>query len=122
MKDPSVRGVLCTDTNGALYCSKGSLESAQCSAVVSQLANLAATLEPNSQVFNIKKRLLENYQLVFTIQPVATVLYCAPSASSSIPSSSSPIDSSQQQQNTSNTAGQGIHYPKSKSEPGIIGD
>jgi hypothetical protein len=56
--------------------------------------------------FNIKKKPIR--KLPIDIQPVATVLYCAPSASSSTPSSSSPIDSSQQQQNTSNTAGQGI--------------
>jgi hypothetical protein len=46
-------GVVCTDTNGALLSGKGSLNNAHSSAVISQLANLAAALEPNSQVLYI---------------------------------------------------------------------
>lgn len=53
MKDPSIKGVVCTDTNGALYCGQGTLESAHSSAIVSQLANLGATLEPNTQVCSL---------------------------------------------------------------------
>uniref|UniRef100_A0A183CF34 Late endosomal/lysosomal adaptor and MAPK and MTOR activator 5 n=1 Tax=Globodera pallida TaxID=36090 RepID=A0A183CF34_GLOPA len=52
-QDPSVRGVLCTDSNGMLFCARGSLAddgtAAHSAAVASQLANLAVALEPNAQ-------------------------------------------------------------------------
>ena len=49
MKEPGLHGVVCTDPSGALYCGHGTLHNAHSSAVVSQLANLAGALEPNSQ-------------------------------------------------------------------------
>lgn len=49
-REPFVRGVVCTDSNGALYYGAGTLESAHAAAVASQLVNLAGALEPNAQV------------------------------------------------------------------------
>ncbi|KAL3089735.1 hypothetical protein niasHT_025225 [Heterodera trifolii] len=58
-QERAVRGVLCTDSNGALLCARGSLAgpaddtdgrvAAHSAAVAAQLANLATALEPNAQ-------------------------------------------------------------------------
>ncbi|KAF7629247.1 hypothetical protein Mgra_00009236 [Meloidogyne graminicola] len=47
MSERNVCGVLCTDTNGALFVSRGTLVSQDCAGIISQLANKAALTDPS---------------------------------------------------------------------------
>uniref|UniRef100_A0A1I8C0H0 Late endosomal/lysosomal adaptor and MAPK and MTOR activator 5 n=1 Tax=Meloidogyne hapla TaxID=6305 RepID=A0A1I8C0H0_MELHA len=47
MTERNVCGVLCTDVNGALFVSRGTLASTNCAGIISQLANRAASQEPS---------------------------------------------------------------------------